>query len=275
MITFNRFEYSKELFEQYRSSLDLDEDAIVLIDSGTDKYIYAKGSYFGSTEIYKGNTEPTDESIKLWIDTDGQFIKYKDNTNTWVTIGGGGGKANVLVINSHVDFIIGEELNTTGGVINDENITYAKVQEAVDNGYTIALKEPSGNISYCIKADYAVPNQNGEKRIMLFFSWRISDVEYAAMLYVGLDNSLTYMKWKLDLATKEYVDGAIEDIPSGGGGSSVEVVDSLDSEDTTAALSANQGRVLKEMIVQSGGGSTDVDIFPSEYSDEFNNDFTN
>lgn len=91
MITFNRFEYSKELFEQYKSSLDLDEDAIVLIDSGTDKYIYAKGSYFGSTEIYKGNTEPTDESIKLWIDTDEQSIKYKDNTNTWVTISSGEG----------------------------------------------------------------------------------------------------------------------------------------------------------------------------------------
>lgn len=91
MITFNRFEYSKELFEQYKGSLDLDEDAIVLIDSGTDKYIYAKGSYFGSTEIYKGNTEPTDESIKLWIDTNEQSIKYKDNTDTWVTISSGEG----------------------------------------------------------------------------------------------------------------------------------------------------------------------------------------
>lgn len=132
--------------------------------------------------------------------------------------GGGGGNANVLVINSDVDFNLREGLNTTGGIINDKNITYAKVKEAVDNGYTIALKEPSGNISYCIKADYAVPNQNGERRIMLFFSWRIGDEEYAASLYVGLDSSLSYAKWKLDLATKDYVDGAIEDIPSGGGG---------------------------------------------------------
>lgn len=93
MITFNRFEYSKELFEQYKGSLDLDEEAIVLIDSGTDKYIYAKGSYFGSTEIYKGNIEPTDESIKLWIDTNEQSIKYKDNTDTWVTISSGEGSS--------------------------------------------------------------------------------------------------------------------------------------------------------------------------------------
>lgn len=58
-----------------------------------------------------------------------------------------------------------------------------------------------------------------------------------------------------------------------GGGSSVEVVDSLDSEDTTAALSANQGRVLKEMIGQGGGGAP-ADLYPTEYSDEFNDDFT-
>lgn len=59
------------------------------------------------------------------------------------------------------------------------------------------------------------------------------------------------------MATIKYKDenGQWQEIAIGtGGGSSVEVVDSLDSEDTTAALSANQGRVLKEMIAQSGGG---------------------
>ena len=57
----------------------------------------------------------------------------------------------------------------------------------------------------------------------------------------------------------------------------VDVIDQLDSTRDDAALSANQGRVLKEMIeeLQSGGGGSDVDIFPSEYSDEFNDDFTN
>lgn len=91
MITFNKFEYSKELFEQYKSSLDLDEDAIVLIDSGTDKYIYTKGSYFGSTEIYKGSIEPTDESIKLWIDTnEPASLKYKNSIEEWETIAIGG-----------------------------------------------------------------------------------------------------------------------------------------------------------------------------------------
>ena len=43
-----------------------------------------------------------------------------------------------------------------------------------------------------------------------------------------------------------------------GGGSSVEVVDNLTSTDTEAALSANQGRVLKDLIdnVQTQGGGT-------------------
>ena len=35
----------------------------------------------------------------------------------------------------------------------------------------------------------------------------------------------------------------------------VEVIDNLESDSTTAALSANQGRVLKEMIGQGGGGA--------------------
>ena len=43
-----------------------------------------------------------------------------------------------------------------------------------------------------------------------------------------------------------------------GGGSNVEVVDNLESTDTEAALSANQGRVLKDLIdnVQTQGGGT-------------------
>lgn len=206
------------------------------------------------------------ESILRKGNLDLATTQYVDDAIAGIE-GGGGGNANVLVINSDADFNLREGLNTTGGIINDKNITYAKVQEAIENGYTIALKEPSGNISYCIKADYAVPNQNGEKRIMIFFSWRVGDEEYAATLYVGLDSSLTYMKWKLDLATKDYVDGAIEDIPSGGGGSSVEVVDSLDSEDTTAALSANQGRVLKEMIEEGITEEKEVYIGSDEPSE--------
>ena len=152
-------------------------------------------------DIIKNSTTWNDASASI----NNNFAKVKTALEQG---GGGGGNANVLVINSDVDFNLSEGFNTTGGIINDKNITYAKVQEAVDNGYTIALKEPSGNISYCIKAEYAVPNQNGEKRIIIFFSWRIGDEQYAATLYVGLDSSLSYAKWKLDLATKDYVDDA-------------------------------------------------------------------
>lgn len=43
-----------------------------------------------------------------------------------------------------------------------------------------------------------------------------------------------------------------------GGGSNVEVIDNLESTDTEAALSANQGRVLKSLIdnAQTSGGGT-------------------
>ena len=49
---------------------------------------------------------------------------------------------------------------------------------------------------------------------------------------------------------------------SGSGGSNVEVVDNLTSTDTEAALSANQGRVLKELIdnAQTSGGGTATSI---------------
>jgi hypothetical protein len=92
MISFNRFNGTKEDFDLYKSSLGLSEEDIVFIsDNATNKFIYANGTYFGSTEIYKGSIEPTDESIKLWIDTNEQSIKYKDNNDTWVTISSGEG----------------------------------------------------------------------------------------------------------------------------------------------------------------------------------------
>lgn len=49
-----------------------------------------------------------------------------------------------------------------------------------------------------------------------------------------------------------------------GGGESVEVVDNLESDSTTAALSANQGRVLKEMIdnLPSGGAAEGAKFYP-------------
>lgn len=47
-----------------------------------------------------------------------------------------------------------------------------------------------------------------------------------------------------------------------GGGSNVEVIDNLESTDTEAALSANQGRVLKSLIdnAQTSGGGTATSI---------------
>lgn len=82
------------------------------------------------------------------------------------------------------------------------------------------------------------------------------------------------------MATIKYKDenGQWQEIAIGGG-ESVEVVDNLDSEDTTAALSANQGRVLKEMIEElpsegTGGGNMDA-YFVKEFDEYFDDVFTN
>jgi len=58
-----------------------------------------------------------------------------------------------------------------------------------------------------------------------------------------------------------YADGT-EAGGGSGGGSNVEVVDNLESTDTEAALSANQGRVLKGLIdnAQTSGGGTATSI---------------
>jgi hypothetical protein len=55
----------------------------------------------------------------------------------------------------------------------------------------------------------------------------------------------------------------------------VEVIDNLDSEDTTAALSANQGRVLKEMIEElpsgEGGGAKIYQLPSGLFDSSFDN----
>lgn len=67
------------------------------------------------------------------------------------------------------------------------------------------------------------------------------------------------------MATIRYKDenGQWQEIAVGGtgGGESVEVVDNLESASTTAALSAKQGKVLKEMIEQGGGGEGGAKIY--------------
>lgn len=64
-------------------------------------------------------------------------------------------------------------------------------------------------------------------------------------VYVQDEKKTYYLK---DLSKMFATDFSGWELMGTGAAAEVEVVDSLDSEDTTAALSANQGRVLKEMI---------------------------
>lgn len=69
-----------------------------------------------------------------------------------------------------------------------------------------------------------------------------------------------FVTCRYDLASVGNVVAMADGTESGGsgGGSNVEVVDNLESTDTEAALSANQGRVLKSLIdnIQTQGGGT-------------------
>jgi hypothetical protein len=104
MISFNRFNGTKEDFELYKSSLGLSEEDIVFIsDNNTHKFIYANGTYFGSTEIYEGTSEPEDLSVKLWLDTnEPTSLKYKNSDEEWeiIALGGEGSSSPEIYIGS-------------------------------------------------------------------------------------------------------------------------------------------------------------------------------
>ena len=44
---------------------------------------------------------------------------------------------------------------------------------------------------------------------------------------------------------------------------------------TLAGIVADLKQYVDDKVASGGGGGSDIDIFPSEYSDEFNDDFTN
>ena len=79
------------------------------------------------------------------------------------------------------------------------------------------------------------------------------------------------------ITQKVKINGKWETVTGGisSGNSGITIVDNLNSSDSTAALSANQGRVLKEMIEElpsGGGGSITLD---SEMSDTSTNAVSN
>lgn len=84
-----------------------------------------------------------------------------------------------------------------------------------------------------------------DDRIPTKMSQLTNDKEYVTKT----TNDLTHYYNKTNSYNKSEVDALIAAIPGGGGGgSSVAVVDNLESTSTEAALSANQGRILKDYI---------------------------
>ena len=149
------------------------------IDTGAEITIAPEGTELPAFTI---DTQMLDDSTNL---VQNKVIKKYVDDNT------------ALVIQSNKDFeVVDTESNV--GVITDANITYDKVKAAVDNGNTIVLREPRGNVSYSIRADYALANSEGQSRILLYFTKNIGDVQYDLVIYVGLNSSLTYIISKND-----------------------------------------------------------------------------
>ena len=135
-----------------------------------------------------------------------EWVKVSSSNNSGSSSSG----TDIFIINSDKDFEVIEDSSLIG-VIKDSNTTYEKLKNAINNNYTIALKEPRGNISYCLRADFVLEDEeSGNKRIALFFTKSILTIRYDIILYIGLNNSIVYMISKNDIFSKKEVEESID-----------------------------------------------------------------
>lgn len=135
-----------------------------------------------------------------------EWVKVSSSNNSGSSSSGTG----IFVINSDKDFEVIED-GSLAGIILDPNTTYNAIKSAIDNNYNIALKEPRGNLSYCLRADFVLEDEeSGNKRIALFFTKSILTIRYDIILYIGLNNSILYMISKNDIFSKKEVEESID-----------------------------------------------------------------
>jgi hypothetical protein len=184
--------------------------------------------------------------------------KVKIN-NDWVPVsgsnvnsGGGTSSSNTFIINSNKDFEVIED-SSLAGVISDPNTTYNNIKNAIDNNYNIALKEPRGNLSYCLRADFVLEDQeSGNKRIALFFTKSILTIRYDIILYIGLNNSILYMISKNDIFSKQEVEESIDN-------KAPYVGEEAPTTNTSLWIDLNDE---DEPSVPSGGGDENIYLLP-------------
>ena len=185
-----------------------------------------------------------------------------------------------LIIEVGIDF----PSETATGTIADFAVSYETVKAAIESGSNVEMVEANGNRHSC-----TFFHDDGERGIIVRATTHTTNESHIRMLVFTQGTSVVVWRSNYHILQEQLVSGVNiktvngesllgeGDITIEGGGSSVEVVDNLESESTTAALSANQGRVLKEMIdnLPSGGGGNLDAYFYKEFDEYFDDVFTN
>jgi hypothetical protein len=130
---------------------------------------------------------------------------------------------------------------------------------------------------YVTRADYAVANSQGESRILLYFTKSIGEVTYDLVIWVGLNNSLTCIistdrALEVDTELSDTSENAIANstVSKALAGKQERLMDGGNIKTVNGQNILGRGNIE----IEGGGGGTDVDLYPTEYSDDFNDDFT-
>lgn len=146
-----------------------------------------------------------------------------------------------LIIEVGIDF----PSETATGTIADFAVSYETVKAAMESGSNIEMVEANGNRHSC-----TFFYDNGENGIFVRATTHTTNESHIRMLVFTQGTSLVVWRSNYHILQEQLVSG--ENIAT-----------------------VNGQSLLEGGNIVIGGGGTDVDIYPSEYSDEFNDDFTN
>lgn len=148
-----------------------------------------------------------------------------------------------LIIDVGIDF----PSETATGTIADFAVSYETVKAAMESGSNIEMVEANGNRHSC-----TFFYDDGENGIIVRATTHTTNESHIRMLVFVQGTSVVVWRSNYHILQEQLVSGQ--------------------------NIATVNGKSLLEggnIVIEGGGGVSDVDIFPSEYSDEFNDDFTN
>lgn len=148
-----------------------------------------------------------------------------------------------LIIEVGIDF----PSETATGTIADFAVSYETVKAAMESGSNIEMVEANGNRHSC-----TFFYDDGEDGIIIRATTHTTNESHIRMLVFVQGTSAVVWRSNYHILQEQLVSGQ--------------------------NIATVNGQSLLEggnIVIEGGGSGSDVDIFPSEYSDEFNDDFTN